>query len=141
MNDYMRNDDNCVCNESIRTNRSVGNEFTENIRDVVSTTDTRNDTNDVLSNSEPTPRDVTCSTAATMSGITTFGATNMYPGATIVADDATTERGRKINAQDIQNIFVSILFGSIHCCFSLMFVVLYLYKNFYTHCFVFLYAA
>lgn len=48
----------------------------------------------------------------------------MYPipGATIAAtteyyDDATTERGRKINAQDIQNILVSI-FG----VFSLVFM-------------------
>lgn len=119
----MRNDNRVVGNKSIN-NKSVGNEFTDNIRDVVSITDTRNDTN-VLSNSEPTTanniRDVniTCSTAATMSGITfgDGGATNnMYPipGATIAAtteyyDDATTERGRKINAQDIQNIFVSIL--------------------------------
>ena len=110
---------------------SVGNECTDNIRDVVSITDTRDDTN-VLSNSEPTTtnniRDVniTCSTAATMPGITfgDGGATNMYPipGATIAAtteyyDNATTERGRKLNAQDIQNILVSI-FG----LFSLVFM-------------------
>ena len=76
---------------------SVGNECTDNIRDVVSITDTRDDTN-VLSNSEPTTtnniRDVniTCCTAATMPGITfgDGGATNMYPipGATIAATTA-----------------------------------------------------
>ena len=81
---------------------SVGNECTDNIRDVVSITDTRDDTN-VLSNSEPTTtnniRDVniTCSTAATMPGIT-FG----DGGATICIQFLEQQLQRLLNIMTMQ---------------------------------------
>ena len=118
--DDTRNDDSVrIGNRPIKNINSVENykEHTGgNIGNVMNITETRNDTNVVRSsNNEPIAnnssirdaRDITCSTAATMSGITFGNTTTLYH----YDDDAitTTERGRKINAQDIHNIFVSYL--------------------------------
>ena len=123
--DDTRNDDSVrIGNRPIKNNNSV-EDYKEhtggNIGNAINITETRNDTNVVRSsNNEPIAnnssirdvRDITCSTAATMSGVTFGNTTTLYhPGEEYYDDDAitTTERGRKINAQDIQNIFVSYL--------------------------------